>query len=111
MAVADAVLCNSSLNILREAADEFSAQVFIAFEVGKSAFLLRERNRTAVGGVTDRARRIGCDGERAVAVIRQPEHDQSVSETSDPKANAPRAASALGLWLQGKPRDVDDIVE
>src|SRR5665647_2026963 len=109
--IADAVRLNSILYVFRQAPDKVALQIFIALEIREASFFLREFDGGPIGGVTNLAHHVRGDGQRAIAAVCEPEHDQSIGEPRDTKADAPRAMRVLSLLRKRKPRCVDHVVE
>ena len=63
-------------------------QVFVPFEKGKAAFLLRELDGGAIGRMADQPHRPGGEAERLFTAITQSKHQQGVGKSGDAKAQA-----------------------
>ena len=61
--------------------------------------------------MTDLAHKVRCDGQRVVATVCQPEHDECIGEPSDTEADAARATRILCLLGKREPRCVNYVVE
>lgn len=78
MAVADALLRKSTLDIVGTAADEAAGKIAISIKIKEHLFLRREGNRGAVGRTANAAHDIAGHNQRLLATVRQSEHNHGI---------------------------------
>ena len=112
VAVADAVLADGVLNVLRQAAGEGAlAQVLGGVKAGESAFFLGQFDGGAVGGVSHGFGDAGGHLAAFVAVIAQAQHGQRVAQARKAHANAALGGGFGALLLQRPEGDIQHVVQ
>ena len=112
MAVANAVLANGVLNVLRQAAGKRAGgQVALGIELGKGAFFLRQGNRGAVGRVTHTLGNLRRHGAAFGCVVAQAQHGQGIAHAGEAHANTALGGRLRTLLLQGPVGHIQHVVQ
>ena len=110
--IAQAVLADAVLDLLRQARGEVAAgEVHVGVEQREGAALFRQFDRIQVGAVAHVLGDLGRHGARGIGVVAQLEHDQGVAEAGEAQADAALVLRFLELLLERPVRGVEHVVE
>ena len=108
--VADARSGDAVANLCGQVADVAGREIGVAVEQREGTLGFRQLDRRQIGGGLDGRHPFPGPGGGGLGTVAQAAHDEGIGEPGHAEADAPLVPRFLALLLEGKERDVDDIV-
>src|SRR5579885_2292683 len=109
--IANALLPDLLLNMLRQLFDKLSLHVLLAIEPGKCPLLHRDIRRSLIGRVADRGIDALDDGKRFLTAVGHLHLQQRIGQSHRPQPRAPRPKLCLAVLLNEVFGSVDDVIQ